>query len=85
MKLDILIVLFAELNYIMKNNDQWLWLLSLKCAMYPETCSRVGAYSASARFEVAVSKKGAKKTSKIVKAKWKCFSSSRLSPEELLC
>lgn len=53
--------------------------------MYSEPCTRVWVYSASSEFEVAVSKKGAKKKSEIVKAKWKCFSSSRLSPEELLC
>lgn len=42
-------------------------------------------HSQSAGFEVDAGKNGAEVTSELVKTKLKCFSSSRLSPEELLC
>lgn len=84
MKLDILIVLFAALNLVKKNTVQWLWL---KVWNVPCILRHVleWEHPQSARFEVDASKKGAEETSELVKAKLKRFSSSRLSPEELLC
>lgn len=78
MELDILIVLFAELHLVMKNAV----IKGLKCAMCPQMCTTEWEHSPSGGLK---QKTGAEETSELVKTKLKHFSSSRLSPEELLC